>query len=167
MNKIFSKISNQNIVFHILFMSFVWWILTKDDYRSWILGVPAIALSLLIKAIISSSAQSRLNFFEIVPFAIFFLRQSLSGGLDVIRRAFHPACPLAPSFISYQFKIKNTAAQIFFANTVSMLPGTLSANLTDQYVDIHVLDEMLPNLENLNLLESRVAILFQEDIIHG
>lgn len=164
MNKIFSKISKQDIIFHILFMSFIWWILTKDDYRSWILGIPAIGLSLLLKGYIGPSAPLKLNLFEVIPFTIFFLKQSLLGGLDVIRRAFHPKCPLAPSFIQYQLKIKNAAAQIFFANTVSLLPGTLSANLKDLSVDIHVLDETLPNQNSLNLLESKVAVLFYEDI---
>ena len=51
------------------------------------------------------------------------------------------------------------------ANTVTLLPGTLSADLRGQILVVHVLDARGPAAERLALLERRVADLFGLD--HG
>jgi multicomponent Na+:H+ antiporter subunit E len=46
------------------------------------------------------------------------------------------------------------------ADTVTLLPGTLSANLEDHVLVVHVLNAGAPNREVLEDLEQRVADLF-------
>ncbi len=46
------------------------------------------------------------------------------------------------------------------ANTVSLLPGTLSVELGEEFLRVHVLDETGAINEELNLLENRLADIF-------
>lgn len=93
-------------------------------------------------------------------FAPFFLVQSLRGGVDVARRALHPRLPLNPCLVRYPLCLEEVPAQVFMANVVSLLPGTLSADLEDSVLTVHALDCALPVTEQLQALESRVARLF-------
>ncbi|MEA2115747.1 MAG: cation transporter, partial [Thermodesulfobacteriota bacterium] len=51
------------------------------------------------------------------------------------------------------------SARIFFVNTISLLPGTLSADLNGNRVTIHTLDRGLPIWANIQGLEYHVAAL--------
>ncbi|MBE0509552.1 MAG: Na+/H+ antiporter subunit E [Chromatiales bacterium] len=42
-------------------------------------------------------------------FIPFFLLQSLLGGIDVARRAFHPRTPLSPTLIRYPLSLSESA----------------------------------------------------------
>jgi len=67
----------------------------------------------------------------------------------------------------YSLKLPIGPARIFFSNTVSLLPGTLSADLEEDRLTVHILDERLSLLESLQLLESLVAGLFGLPILTG
>ena len=80
------------------------------------------------------------NWFEFVRFVPFFLMRSLLGGVDVAWRAFHPGMPIAPEFIEYPLRLPPGLARVFMANTVSLLPGTMSTEIGENCLTVHVLD---------------------------
>jgi len=49
---------------------------------------------------------------------------------------------------------------VLMANTVSMLPGTLSAELGEEFLHVHVLDLTGAFESELTQIESRVARMF-------
>ena len=49
---------------------------------------------------------------------------------------------------------------MFMANTVSLLPGTLSAELDEDHLRVHVLDQTGSFATGLAVVEARVARLF-------
>lgn len=164
MTPMFRNLSKKYIIGHIVILTLVWWILTKDQYLSWILGIPAIIVSLIVKNYAQSGLNWSLNILQIPTFTIFFIRLSIMGGLDVIYRAIHPQRPLNPDFMDYPVSIKKTAAQVFFANAISLLPGTFTVDLKPQSFEIHVLDKNLANAEAIRSLEIKVARLFNENL---
>jgi multicomponent Na+:H+ antiporter subunit E len=94
-------------------------------------------------------------------FLPFFLWQSLRGGIDVARRALHPRLPLAPLLLDYPLRLPDGPACTFLANTVSLLPGTLSADLENGCLTVHVLDGSQPDVSaELQSLEALIADLF-------
>lgn len=161
------KLSFQRIILHIIAMSFIWWMLADGDHLSWFVGVPAIFLSLFVSAQMPPLQKWHIRITQIIPFFFYFLKQSLVSGGDVIKRAFHPQCPIDPGFLTYSTQIQNPIAFVFFANAISLLPGTFSASIKERQIEVHVLDVKLPNVENLQDLESKIAILFDEEIRHG
>lgn len=70
---------------------------------------------------------------------------------------------IRPGFKRYRTKLKTLSARTFFANCVSLLPGTLAADLQDAWLEIHVLNtDSDPNAE-LTRLERFVAQIFIEE----
>jgi multicomponent Na+:H+ antiporter subunit E len=55
--------------------------------------------------------------------------------------------------------------QVFMANTVSMLPGTLSAELDEKFLRVHVLDLTGAFASELAVIEVRVARLFGLNLV--
>ncbi len=90
----------------------------------------------------------------------FFLLRSLFGGADVAWRAFHPGLPIAPDLIEYPLRLPPGLPQVLMANTVSLLPGTLSAELDQSVLKIHVLDNQRGVLAELEAVEQSVPRMF-------
>jgi multicomponent Na+:H+ antiporter subunit E len=138
----------------------LWWGLAGNGWESWIFGTVAVAGTMAMGRLLASPAPARLSFSGAVRFLPFFLWHSAAGGLDVARRAADPRMPLAPDLLEYDLRLPPGTAQVFFVDTVSLLPGTLSADLAGNRLRIHVLDRHQPNGEKLQALEDAVARLF-------
>jgi multicomponent Na+:H+ antiporter subunit E len=94
-------------------------------------------------------------------FVPFFLWHSLKGGVDVAWRAFHPRLPITPELIEYPLRLPPGLPRVILVNTVSLLPGTLSAELGGQVLKVHVLDSLGDFLAELETLEQRVGCMFR------
>ena len=68
--------------------------------------------------------------------------------------------PLNPAMVEYPLRLASSAARNLFAGTVSLLPGTLSAELGDDRLFVHVLDVGRPFEQELQTIEDRVAGIF-------
>ncbi len=137
----------------------LWWVLTGGRPSSWIIGIPTIALTLWVMSLSPQSPPWHISFDGLVRFIPYFLLQSVRGGIDVARRAYSPSLPLDPQIIDFPLSLPPGRSQIFFLNSVSLLPGTLSADLVGTTLKVHVLDHKAdPQLERL---ETHVARLFK------
>ncbi|MEW6037135.1 MAG: Na+/H+ antiporter subunit E [Pseudomonadota bacterium] len=142
----------------VLFALF-WWALTEGD-GAWWFGLPMIAIAVAASLALMPVGARLWRPAGLVHFLGFFLWHSLEGGIDVARRALHPRLPLAPVFVTYPLRLSEAGACVFLANTISLLPGTLSAELEGRLLRVHVLDRSLPVMRMLEAVEERVAGLF-------
>jgi multicomponent Na+:H+ antiporter subunit E len=67
--------------------------------------------------------------------------------------------PLQPALQEYRTTLSPGLPRVLFANVVSLLPGTLSADIDGASLQIHVLDERAANIKSLRELEAAVARL--------
>jgi len=138
--------------------AFVWWILVGGEIASWWIGVPAVLLA--ATASVALLPPVTLVWNELFRFVPFFFVRSLLGGADVAWRALHPSMPIAPHLIEYPIQLPSGLPCVFMANTVSLLPGTLSAELASNCLKVHVLNGRKDVLSELETVEQRVAALF-------
>ena len=141
--------------------SFLWFALAGSDTASWIIGIPAVFFASALSLKLASSSPLRVRFVCALRFIPFFLRQSFYGGVDVMRRALSFQQLLDPGLVSYTTFLPEGSARILFANTISLLPGTLSAELHGNSVTIHTLDRGLPIWANIQGLEYHIAALMR------
>lgn len=153
----------QRTFFRCLFFSAVWFVLTGSEVESWILGAPAVFLAVALSISISPSWNWTLNPVGVCSFIPFFLGQSTLSGIDVMRRSLSPRLLINPGLVLYTTMLPEGSFRVFFVNTISLLPGTLSADLQGDTVTIHTLDIDLPIWANIQNLEGRVALLFRLD----
>ena len=144
----------------LLLYAAVWFVLTGSDYGSWILGVPVVILATALNLSLANSSGCSFSFLGVLRFVVFFLRQSFLSGFDVMRRAFSPRLKINPGLIPYTTFLPEGTARILFINTISLLPGTLSADLRDNVITVHTIDKDLPVWGNLQNLEAIIAVIF-------
>ena len=136
----------------------MWWVLTDGAMDSWLVGAPVVLFATLVSVVLLPPFSWSLT--GIVRFVPFFLSRSLYGGVDVARRALHPRLPISPGMVNYRWRLPPGLPRVFMANTVSLLPGTLSAELDEECLRVHVLDERKDFLSELEKIEQRVAAVF-------
>ncbi|MFU8821601.1 MAG: Na+/H+ antiporter subunit E [Gammaproteobacteria bacterium] len=148
----------QGPVRRVTLFAVLWWILTGGAAGSWLLGVPVI----LVAAWLSRTlwVDPPLSFRGVARFVPWFAYQSLHGAIDVAQRAFRPAMPLHPGLVRHRLRLPSGVCRVSLANVVSMLPGTLSAELDGDALVIHALDTRHDLHEMVRDLEPRIAAVF-------
>jgi multicomponent Na+:H+ antiporter subunit E len=136
----------------------MWWILTDEAMGSWLVGAPVVLFATLVSVVLLPPLSWSL--LGIVRFVPYFLWRSLYGGVDVARRALHPRLPISPGMYDHRWRLPPGLPRVFMANTVSLLPGTLSAELDEEHLRVHVLDQTGTFALELKVIEARVAGLF-------
>ena len=155
----------QTLTFRSALFIILWWILTAADTASWIIGIPTVIAATTVSLALFPTTPGRLRLYSCVRFAGFFLRESWRGGLDVAWRAVHPCLPLAPLLLECQLRLQDETARVFLANTLSLLPGTLSATLHDDSLIVHALTGTPDRVKaELRIVETYVADLFGLDL---
>jgi multicomponent Na+:H+ antiporter subunit E len=141
----------------------VWWILTGGATDSWLVGAPVVLFATLVSVVLLPPFSWSLT--GIIRFVPFFLWRSLCGGADVARRALDPRLPISPGMYHHRWRLPPGLPRVFMANTVSLLPGTLSAEMDEEYVHVHVLDQTRAFASELAMIEVRVARLFGLNLV--
>lgn len=140
----------------------LWWVLTGGASGSWLLGVPLVLAGTALSLALWVPRPIRwLNLLRFLPF---FAHQSLAGALDVARRAFRPSLPLQPGLVRHRLRLPPGAPRVALANVISMLPGTLSADLDGAEVVVHALDTKQDLHAMVRDLEPRIAAIFGLEI---
>ncbi len=139
----------------------LWWALTGGSVGSWLVGLPVVVLATLTSQVLWTHRTGWWSPVALGRFAVYFLRESLRGGLDVARRAFAPSLPLRPGLVQLRSRLPPGPAEVFLVNVLSLLPGTLSVDLRGAVLTLHVLDEDTPVEAGTRELEERVAAIFR------
>nr|WP_281349798.1 Na+/H+ antiporter subunit E [Marichromatium bheemlicum] len=141
----------------------LWSILAGTDPASWVIGIPTVLLATYLSLSLSSPARRRPRLLALLRFLPYFLGQSLRGGLDVALRVLSPQLRIDPGFVDYRTQLTDPAARVLFLDTISLLPGTLGADIRRQWVRVHALDISSDVRPELVELERRIAALFAHE----
>jgi multicomponent Na+:H+ antiporter subunit E len=138
----------------------VWFVASEAQVSSLVIGVPIALMAAALSVVLQPRTVTRFYLPGALRFVRFFAVQSVLGGIDVAFRALGPRLRLEPAVVRYPLRLSGTLPRVFFINTISLLPGTLSSGLMDDAIEVHVLDCSGPVIEDLARVEERVADLF-------
>ncbi len=147
----------------LLALAIGWGVLTDGMMASWLIGIPTVLAAYWAARRLGSDGPTTLVWSRLPRFAFFFAWESMRGGIDVARRVLLPQLRVAPGFTHYRIRLQQPAARLLFANSVSLLPGTLAVDMVGDRLDIHALDTNQGCDDELRHLESAVARLFDEE----
>ncbi len=138
--------------------SALWLLLAGAGPTGWIVGVPAV-----VGAIACISLLPRHRAVSIRPGALLrlgaaFIRDSVRGAIDVGARAVARDPAIRAKMVNWKTELRSPAARLALANAVSLVPGTLTARVTDDGLLVHVLDDDPSVREGLASLEARIAL---------
>lgn len=154
----FARLAARISVFAVL-----WAILSEG--QGWEVGIPAVLLATATVPVVSPG--NRWSLAGLARFIPYFFWNSLRGGVDVAARALNPRLPIDPAVLHYEIRLRSSAARVLMASTVTLLPGTLSADLEGSRLTVHVLAESAPVRVMLGTLEYRIADLFRDHLEAG
>ncbi len=127
------------------------------------IGLMAVAAATWTSLRLLPTVKARLRILALATFALHFMRQSVSSGVEVAWRAFSPRLPLDPGFVVYPCRLKSAGSRSAFCAVSSLLPGTLPAGADENGVLlVHCLDVGQPVAANLAAEEA----LFSRAIGH-
>jgi multicomponent Na+:H+ antiporter subunit E len=142
----------------------LWFVLTEGEFRYWGLILIAVAGATLASLILVPSSGLSMSPVGWARFIPFFIGQSVLGGVDVALRAIAPEPRLTPGYVEYQFSLADVPARVFVANTMSLMPGTLSVQLDDDRLRMHVLDTGMQNADRAREVEVHAARMFRLEL---
>jgi multicomponent Na+:H+ antiporter subunit E len=149
-----------NILARTAILAVLWWLIARGQVDAWLIGLPAVALAAAASVSLGGRALPRLALAGLPGFAALFLRESVRGGLDVARRTLAPRLRVQPGFRSYRMQLQDPRARVLLVNCISLLPGTLAAQLEGDRVELHLLDTGDNPDPELLRLERAIARLF-------
>lgn len=141
----------------------VWFGLTAGELRSAVIGAPAA----LAAAFVLRSAEGRRyapRALAAPGFAIWLLREIFVSAWAVARLLLARELRIAPGVLSFPLRLRGDGARAAFMNAVTLTPGTLSAGLSGDRLDVHALDMDAGLAASLDALEVRIARLYGEPI---
>jgi multicomponent Na+:H+ antiporter subunit E len=94
-------------------------------------------------------------FWFLVYLPVFFY-YVLKANLDVVYRALHPKMPIKPGIVKIKTILKTEAGITALANSITLTPGTLSVDLTDDgFLYIHWINVKSDDIEQASNLIAR------------
>jgi len=142
----------------VVLFAVLWWILSGGALDGWVIGTPFVLLAAWLS--LRLWAETPVSLSGLARFVPWFAYQSVVGATDVAIRSLQPRMPLHPGIVRHRLRLPPGASQVTLANVVSMLAGTLSADLEEGELVIHALDARKDMHAMVLDLEPRIAALF-------
>ncbi len=128
--------------------------------HSWGVGLVTVIIALAVSLRLGPPAVRKFSLTRLPSFFLYFLVQSVRGGILVARMALRPRLDLQPAMMEFELRLADEPARIFLASVLNLLPGTLSAGLDGKNLHLHVLDRRMPIEREMRQAEGWVAWLF-------
>lgn len=135
----------------------LWWALTNGRPGSWGVGAVSVVLATWASLVLAPPVTTYVSRIGLVRFLIFFLTQSLRGGVQVAAFALRPRMGLSPGFHEITLRLPEGLGRVLLTYTLSLLPGMLSVELDGDRLCLHVLDETAPTEAEVRTVETRLA----------
>lgn len=132
---------------HLLLVLAVLWIALSGFWTAWllILGVASsllawwIARRLGVGGWRADAAGRRLKPLALAGYWAWLLWEIGKANFDVMRRIWDPAMPLSPTVFRVPAAGMSDLAQVTYANSITLTPGTIAINLSDDAIEVHAL----------------------------
>ncbi len=154
------------ITFLVLFLNWIIWS-SMFDALHLLLGV----ISCIIVTFMSHdllfrgerfSARYIIEFIRFIKYIPWLLYQIILSNIHVAYLVLHPEMPIEPKLIRFKSKLKKDISLVVFANSITLTPGTITADIKDGEYHVHCLDKKVADDLLTGDIEERVAHIFGE-----
>jgi multicomponent Na+:H+ antiporter subunit E len=143
-----------------LLFALLWWMLSEGRAEGWGFGAIAVAAALWASLRLLPPAAGHISPAGLFAFLRHFVWNSVRGGTQVALIALRGRHALRPRVLELQLALPPGAPRILMVNALGLMPGTLGVQLDGDRLRLHVLDERMPIVAEVQTLEVRIARLF-------
>ena len=101
-----------------------------------------------------------LRIFLYLPWLFYKIVQS---SLHLSRLILDPALPISPRLISVKSKLNHHAAMVLLGNSITLTPGTITAEVDRNNLIVHAMDKVLSEDIESKEIESKIADIFKDE----
>jgi multicomponent Na+:H+ antiporter subunit E len=99
---------------------------------------------------------SPVRIFWFLVYVPVFAYYVVKANMDVVYRALHPKMPIRPGIVKIKTELKTESAITALANSITLTPGTLTVDLTDDgYLYVHWINVKSDDVEQATKLISQ------------
>lgn len=144
----------------IILLLLVWWALTEGDLSGTGFGLVIVLLVTSVSLRLFPPGTAGIRPLPLLIFVFFFMGRSVTAGVDVARRLLSPSLPVSPGYLTFHLSLPEGGSRWLLANTLSLMPGTLSVWLEGSRLELHCLDTREPVEAEVRAVEQKVARIF-------
>jgi len=104
-----------------------------------------------------------LQLWRFLAYIPWLLYKIMRANIQVAYLVLHPRMPIEPALLQFGTRLRRSVSQVIVANSITLMPGTLTVNLEDGEYIIHVLapSSVLEILEAR--IQNKVGVIFMEE----
>ena len=87
----------------------------------------------------------------------------IQSSLHLTKLILHPALPIDPQLISVESKLDHHAAIVLHGNSITLTPGTVTAEVDSNKLIVHALDKVLSEDVTSRQIESKISVIFRDE----
>lgn len=144
-------------------LALLWWVLAQGAPESAAVGVVTVGLAAAVSVRLQPGMLS-VSPWQVVPFILFFLRESVRGGVQVALLALRPGLDLRPGTLEVALRLPHEPARVLLAALVGLMPGTLAIGLEGNLLRLHVLHRDMGAERGVRMAEDRLARLLKLEL---
>ena len=141
-----------------LVLALIW--LALNGLDGWWFGILAASFGAVAGGALTAGHPHPWRPHRLVGFTTFFLIESFKGGADVAWRALRPELRIEPEFKHYRLDLPEGQPRTLMVSVISLLPGTLSADLSDDGKTLVVHTLMPGAMASVERLDRQIRHLF-------
>lgn len=143
--KIYKSIIGKKVVIPFVLLLSFWLVLTPYiTAESTIIGmIVCILVVLYSRDLLFEEKEIPLyklsNFINMIKFIGVLIVEIFKANIDVAKIVLNPSLPIQPHFIKVPMMLKNDFNKVIYGNSVTLTPGTLTVDITEDEFIIHAL----------------------------
>ncbi len=87
----------------------------------------------------------------------------IESSLHLSKIILHPSLPISPRLISVDSKLRHHAAVVLLGNSITLTPGTITAEVDRNKLIVHALDNVLSEDITSRQIESKIEDIFKDE----
>lgn len=101
--------------------------------------------------------------FRILLYLPWLFYKIIQSSLHLTKLILHPALPISPQLISVKTKLRHHGAVVLLGNSITLTPGTITAEVDGNNLIVHSLDNILSEDIASKQIESKIADIFKDE----
>ena len=143
---------------------FVIWLILSGKYNPFHMGL-GLVVSFGVAWLNSGHPDSpfrNLPLLRILGYFPWLFGRIVLSSLHLTALILHPALPIDPKLIHYRTKLQGQAAIVLLGNSITLTPGTITAELNAQELIVHAMDDASSDDLTSQRLEQKIAKVFRQ-----
>ncbi|NKB81849.1 MAG: ABC transporter permease [Nitrospirales bacterium] len=143
---------------------FILWVMLSGRFDLFHLGL-GVSLSFLVAWINSGHSPFVPRFQiwgKILLYFPWLFTRIVQSSLHLTKLILHPRLPIQPRLIRYESTLQEPPAVVLLGNSITLTPGTITAEVNGQLLLVHAMDEVSGQDVTSRRLESKIADIFGE-----